>query len=208
MKKTILAITLLLNLTLLFAEQKEIGIASWYTADKPNALTANGEIFDNSALSAAHKSLTFGSIVEVKNIKNGKSIQVRINDRGPYVEGRIIDLTGEGAKRLDFYDDGIANVELTVISIPKESETKYISGAETGWYALQIGSYTNIKNAYSVYTNIRSVGLKPTVEVINDSMIRISVKNIQSYKLEEVRAKLSSIGITEPLIKGNKNPYN
>ncbi len=208
MKKTLLAIILLFNILCLFAESSEAGIASWYTADKLNALTANGEVFDNAALTAAHKSLTFGSIVEVKNTSNGKTIKVRINDRGPYVSGRIIDLTSEGAKQLDFYKQGIAEVELTVLSVPKESETKYINGAETGWYTLQIGSYTNTTNAYTVFNNIISVGLKPTIEIVNNTMLRISVANIQAYKLEDVKGKLASIGIAEPLLKGCKNPYN
>jgi rare lipoprotein A len=208
MRKTLSALLLLFCLASLSAADTETGIASWYTADRSDALTANGEAFDNEALTAAHKTLIFGTLVEVKNTANGKTVKVRINDRGPYVEDRIIDLTPRAAKELDFYKDGIADVELTVLSVPKESETRYVSGEETGWYTLQIGSYTNTKNAWVVYSNLLSMELKPTIELIGESMMRISVKNIQAYKLDSVKEKLASIGITEPLVKGCKSPYN
>ena len=181
-------------------------IASWYTADKKNALTANGDVFDNNALTAAHKSLTFGSIVKVTYLD--KSIEVKINDRGPYVEGRDIDLTPRAAKEIGIYDKGVAAVDIEVISEPANPETKYIKGTETGWYTLQIGSYTNTKNAYEVYSAIKEAGLKPSVEIVSNNLLRISVKYIQSYKLESVMEKLSEIGITEPLVKGELNPYN
>ena len=102
MKKLLFLILLLLITANLFSTP---AIASWYTADKKNALTANGEIFDNNALSAAHKTLTFGSIVKVSY--GDKSVQVRINDRGPYIEGRDIDLTPKAAKELGIYDIGV-----------------------------------------------------------------------------------------------------
>lgn len=205
MKRIILAVLLTVSAGFLWAA--ESGIASWYTADRPDALTANGEIFDNTALSAAHKTLAFGSIVRVTNNANGKSIEVRINDRGPYVENRIIDLTPEGARQLGYYDDGIADVTVEVISEPEVPETLYINGSETGWYTLQVGTYTNMENAWTVYTNIKSAGLRPTVEIVNDRMIRISVSDVQAYLVDQTREKLASVGITEPLVRGARNPY-
>lgn len=205
MKRPILtALLICISLSLAAAET---GIASWYTSDRPDALTANGEIFDNTKLTAAHKSLTFGSMVRVTNDENGQSIEVRINDRGPYVENRIIDLTPEGARQLGFYDQGIAPVTLEVISTPDVPESEYVDGSQTGWYTLQVGSYTNIANAYTVYDNIRKAGLKPTVEIVNDTMVRISVANVQAYLLQDTLEILSSIGIGEPLVKGARSPY-
>ena len=84
----------------------------------------------------------------------------------------------------------------------------YGKGEETGWYTLQIGSYTNTKNAYDVYSKIKEAGLKPSIEIVGQGLVRISVKYVQSYKLESVMKTLSEIGITEPLIKGEANPYN
>lgn len=74
----------------------ESGVASWYGAQgefPPGQLTANGEVFDWFAMTAAHKTLPFGTVVKVNNLDNGKSVEVRINDRGPYVHGRNLDLT-------------------------------------------------------------------------------------------------------------------
>ncbi|MGN0905529.1 MAG: septal ring lytic transglycosylase RlpA family protein [Bullifex sp.] len=205
MKKLTILFLFALISSSLFAED---GIASWYTADRKGALTANGEVFDTSSLSAAHRSLTFGSIVRVTDRETGASVDVRINDRGPYAEGRIIDLTPEAARQLGIYEKGIAEVTLEVLSEPETPETKYIRGVETGWYTVQIGTYTNMKNAYAVVENIKKAGLKPTVDILDGPMVRISVKYIQSYRLEGVLKTLEEAGITEPLVRGELNPYS
>jgi rare lipoprotein A len=77
-------------------------------------MTANGEVFDMNALTCAHRTLPFGTIVEVTNLDNGNRVTVRVNDRGPYVGGRIIDLTRRAARELDMIDSGIAEVMLTI----------------------------------------------------------------------------------------------
>ena len=87
------------------------GIASWYRDHR----TASGERFNVNALAAAHKSLPFGSKVRVIDLKTGKSIIVRINDRGPYIRGRIIDLTVGAARELGMYHRGIARVRIEVL---------------------------------------------------------------------------------------------
>ena len=86
----------------------ETGIASVYSGEK----TANGEYASASALTAAHKSLPFGTKVKVTNVRTGQSVVVRINDRGPYIKGRIIDLTPAGARAIG--SSGLATVQLTV----------------------------------------------------------------------------------------------
>jgi len=88
------------------------GIASYYADKYEGRPTASGEIFRQNLLTAAHKTLPFGTMVTVTNLKNGKKVRVRINDRGPFVAGRIIDLTSRGAKELDFIRDGIVNVKI------------------------------------------------------------------------------------------------
>jgi rare lipoprotein A len=94
----------------------QTGVASWYGAAHHGRRTANGERFDQKALTAAHPSLALGSIVRVTSLVNGKSIKVRINDRGPRVRGRIIDLSAEAARALDLHDDGVARVKLEVFA--------------------------------------------------------------------------------------------
>lgn len=93
----------------------ETGQASWYGKAHQGERTASGERFDMHALTAAHRTLPFGTIVRVKHLKSGKSVNVRINDRGPFRSGRIIDLSYEAARRLGIVSRGTARVELTVI---------------------------------------------------------------------------------------------
>ena len=90
----------------------EIGVASWYGGKFHGRLTANGEIFDKNLLTAAHTTLPMPSLVEVKNLENGRKIMVRVNDRGPFARGRIIDLSQAAAKRLGFDRQGLARVRV------------------------------------------------------------------------------------------------
>ena len=92
------------------------GKASFYHyVDSKIRLTANGEKFDSGKLTAAHKTLPFGTEVKVTNLKNNKSIIVRINDRGPFIKGRVIDITKHGAEQLDFIKSGIVPVKLEIV---------------------------------------------------------------------------------------------
>lgn len=95
---------------------KQVGIASYYGPKWNGRRTANGEILDLNKLTAAHKSLPFNTLVKVTDLETGKSIIVRINDRGPYVKGRIIDLTDSAARELGILQKGIAKVKIEVIS--------------------------------------------------------------------------------------------
>ena len=97
----------------------EKGIASWYGKDHAGRLTANGEKFKPRRMTAAHKTLPFDVIVRVTNLKNGRHVVVRINDRGPYVKGRIIDLSQRAAKKLDMLEDGIVPVRVEVLKYPE-----------------------------------------------------------------------------------------
>ncbi len=87
-------------------------MASWY---KMGTKTASGEAMNANVLAAAHRSLPFGAKVRVDNLANGRSVVVRINDRGPFVRGRVIDVTRAAAERLDMIHTGTANVKLTVL---------------------------------------------------------------------------------------------
>jgi rare lipoprotein A len=91
---------------------QQTGRASWYTLDSP---TASGDKMDDAAFTAAHNFLPFGTKVRIENIANGRSVMVRINDRGPFVAGRIIDLSKAAAEALDVVAAGVADVRLSVI---------------------------------------------------------------------------------------------
>ena len=115
MRAKIISVGLLAAATLIpasFAQAAQVGHASWYAL---HSRTASGEQMNPSALTAAHRSLPFGSKVLVENLSNGRSVVVRINDRGPFVGGRLIDLTKAAAGKLGFVSSGIARVRLTVL---------------------------------------------------------------------------------------------
>jgi rare lipoprotein A len=106
---------------------KDRGMASWYGEQFHGRQAANGEIFDMSALTAAHRTLPLGSIIRVVNLRNGKHVRVRVNDRGPYVNGRILDLSYAAADRLGMIDGGISAIQLEVIG---DHRPEYMLGTE------------------------------------------------------------------------------
>ena len=93
----------------------QIGMASYYADDYHGKRTANGEIYDMHAMTAAHNELDFGTLIRVTNLGNGKSVTVRINDRGPLVEGRILDLSYAAARKLDMIGSGSAKVRIEIL---------------------------------------------------------------------------------------------
>lgn len=100
------------------------GIASWYGPDFHEKKTSNGEVYNMYDMTAAHKTLPMNTVVKVDNLDNGKSIIVRINDRGPFVRGRIIDLSNKAAHEIDMYRKGTAQVKITVLGYNGEIENK------------------------------------------------------------------------------------
>lgn len=99
------------------------GIASYYAGEFVGRPTASGEIYDPTAMTAAHRRLPFGTTVRVTRLDTQQSIVVRINDRGPFKRGRIIDLSRGAARRLDMIQDGIVEVRLEVMAAPETVDT-------------------------------------------------------------------------------------
>jgi rare lipoprotein A len=97
------------------ANYTAVGVASWYGEDFHGRRTANGEKFDMNSFSAAHPSLPLPSNVRVTNLENHRSVVVRVNDRGPFVSGRVIDVSAKTAKALGFYDDGLSKVKVEYV---------------------------------------------------------------------------------------------
>ena len=95
----------------------ERGLASWYGADFAGLPTASGEVFDPARISAAHRALPLGTVVDVTNEKNGRTVRVRINDRGPFIAGRIVDLSKAAAAEIGSVADGVVPVTLTVVTL-------------------------------------------------------------------------------------------
>ncbi|MFV1852418.1 MAG: septal ring lytic transglycosylase RlpA family protein [Thalassospira sp.] len=115
-------------------EYNETGIASWYGPKFHGKKTANGEIFDQYEISAAHRTLPLPSIVRVTNLENGKSLKVRVNDRGPFAHGRIIDMSRRAAQLLGFEKKGTAKVMVEIV----ELESRQIAAIAQGKAAPQV----------------------------------------------------------------------
>ena len=131
----------------------ERGIASWYGSQFHGRRTANGEVYDMYGVSAAHRTLPFGTLVEVENLDNGKRLLVRINDRGPFVDGRIIDLSYGAAEKLDMVTAGVVEVRLTLVERPG-SELPRIADADS--YRVQVGAFREARNARRLAGQLRS----------------------------------------------------
>ncbi len=123
----------------------QIGIASWYGVEEHGRQAASGERFSMYGYTAAHRSLPIGTVVRVTNLENGRDIVVRINDRGPFVKGRIIDLSYEVAKAVDMIGNGTARVKVEVVSAPGRRNNYFQAK-----YTVQIGSFRDRENALSI----------------------------------------------------------
>ncbi len=98
------------------------GVASWYGEEFNGRLTASGEVYDMYAMTAAHRTLPLGTIVRVTNEDNGKTVEVKVNDRGPFVKDRIIDLSKSACRALDMMQNGTAHVKLDVVRWPQVAD--------------------------------------------------------------------------------------
>ena len=127
----------------------QTGIASWYGPNFNGKLTSNQEVYDMNAMTAAHKTLPFNTRVRVTNLENGKETVVRINDRGPFVNNRIIDLSFKAAKILDIVKRGTAKVRLTALTSGNhgQKESRNENGHKARSFAVQIGSFKELDNA-------------------------------------------------------------
>jgi len=118
----------------------QTGIASWYGGEFHGRRTSNGEVYNMHELTAAHRALPFGTVVEITNLKNGRSVTVRINDRGPFVGNRIIDLSYAAARMLDMVGPGTIPVRLEVV--------QQIAAAQAAQrFSLQVGAFILKENA-------------------------------------------------------------
>jgi len=132
---------------------EQTGVASWYGRDFHGRRTSNGEVYDMYGMTAAHKTLPLGTFVRVSNLENGKSVDVRVNDRGPFVRGRIIDLSYTAAKQVGIVGPGTARVKLVALGAPQPAKgsgapAKYVPiDYYSGNFTFQVGAFTERANA-------------------------------------------------------------
>ena len=126
---------------------EETGIASWYGHPYHGRASASGEIYDMEQLTAAHRTLPFGTLVRVENLATGLSVDVRINDRGPFVGGRIIDLSRAAARQIQMLGPGTAQVRLRILALAGTDPASY--------YAVQIGAFRDRDSADRLRASMR-----------------------------------------------------
>jgi len=196
------------------------GVASWYGREFHGKTTASGERFDMNDLTAAHKTLPFGSIVDVKNIDNGKSVRVKINDRGPYRGNRIIDLSFSGAKELGMIKSGEANVGIKVIKIGDgstalndDSDRRYIEpvaddeaytqvkserqGDYNDGLKLQAGAFYSRKNAENLKYRIEGLTDRPVKVIEDGGYYKVRVEGLRDKRESgKLKSRLNEDNIT------------
>jgi rare lipoprotein A len=133
----------------------EDGFASWYGVEEAGRATASGEIMDPERMTAAHRSLPFGSLVRVTDLETGKAVEVIVNDRGPFVDGRIIDLSFAAAREIDLVDRGVTAVRLQVLGLEGPLAARR--------WRVQMGSFTDEERARELAVLLQAEGYSPVV---------------------------------------------
>lgn len=169
-------------------EPEADGVASWYGPKFHGRLTANGETYDMHGLTAAHKTLPFNTKLRVTNLNNGKSVVLRINDRGPFLHNRIIDLSKGAAVAVDMIETGTAPVMLEVLEMPNTCNL----------YMLQIASFADPENAQNMLDKLTASGVGAEIQkagVYN----RVVIPNLLKGQLSAMSAKIERMGLGKPL---------
>lgn len=192
----------------------ERGVASWYGPGFHAAQTSTGEPYDMYAMTAAHKTLPLPCYARVTNLANGKSVVVRVNDRGPFVTGRIIDLSYTAAAKLDMLRNGTAFVEMRVITpgtpaavvpapiAPPPALIGDAAAAPAGGLYLQAGAFADSANARRQVERLRSAGIENVFLLPTTSggrtLHRVRIGPIDSVAgFDALSARLARIGITD-----------
>jgi rare lipoprotein A len=170
----------------------ERGIASWYGREFHGKPTASGEIYNMYDLTAAHRALPLGTSAMVTNLENNRSVRVRINDRGPFVKGRIIDLSYAAAKVIGMADKGTAHVEIVAFGIGEDFREK------ASIYTVQVGSFSKRANAEYLLQEVRRVfqeAYMTVLETTGGNYYRVRVGRFETReKAYRMAEELASLG--------------
>lgn len=177
---------------------RERGVASWYGRKFHGRLTSNREVYDMHAMTAAHKTLPLPTWVEVRNLRNNRRVLVRVNDRGPFVHNRIIDLSYAAAQALDMVENGTSMVEVRVIdtAAPASGNDMYV----------QVGAFGKHVNARRQLALLRRHEVDGDTKIIPDTtrspaLYRVQIGPIANvFDYERIVAALRQIGIDDPYL--------
>ena len=145
---------------------REEGLASWYGEEEHGKPTSNGEVFDMYKMTAAHKTLPLGSHIRVTNKTNGRQAVVRVNDRGPFIPGRVLDLSYQAAKEIDMVDEGVIPVAFEVLSSGPTTASKNIGTAAGGTFTLQVAAFSDGMKARQVSEKLKKTCTSSDVETV------------------------------------------
>jgi rare lipoprotein A len=194
-----------------FVRYLKRGVASWYGPRFHGKKTANGEIFDMYAMTAAHKTLPIPSYAQITNLENRKSVVVRINDRGPYIGNRLLDLSYAAAKKLDMQDGGLGKVEIKAVPSPLAAEYAHIPAKSkpAKEVYLQVASFGSQKKALKFKNKIAAHHLpKPkirTAKYKTATVYKVQFGPLHSTeKADKLYEQLAEIGITDPQVVTEK----
>lgn len=169
----------------------EVGKASWYGAPYHNRRTSSGEIYNMNAMTAAHRTYPLGSLVRVTNMKTGHTALVRITDRGPFVKGRVLDVSYAAAKRLDIWQPGIANVKVELMKTPT-------SLSDSGRWAVQIGSFESEKQAITLVDRLtrryHTASVSKFLSPVGVWWVRVRVSNDDRQRAESLAKETEANG--------------
>jgi rare lipoprotein A len=183
----------------------EEGLASWYGGKFQGRRTASGEIFDTRQLTAAHRSLPFGTRVLVTNLENGKSVTVRINDRGPFVTGRVIDLSLAAAAAIGLTGRGVTPVRLEVLDgdpgAGRAAGPVVTAPEPPDSYLLQVGSFRLRANAQRLLARLQDGGFAGELEQAAGGVTRVVIRRVPSSELAGLQERLAAAGWAEVLVR-------
>ncbi|MGH9773953.1 MAG: septal ring lytic transglycosylase RlpA family protein [Candidatus Acidiferrales bacterium] len=159
----------------------EEGVASWYGPQFNGHRTSNGEIYDMYAYTAAHRTLPFNTVVRVTNLNNSKQVEVRINDRGPFVANRVIDLSLSAAQAIEMVGTGTAPVRIEIVSGSNVSESP--ETVQEGFFTVQVGAFQLEENAQRLRDRLAARYDPVTVDSVNTAngmLFRVRVGHVAS----------------------------
>jgi rare lipoprotein A len=179
----------------------ERGVASWYGPGFHEASTSNGERYDMYAMTAAHKTLPLPAYVQVTNLRNGRSVVVRVNDRGPFKDGRIIDLSYSAAVKLDMVRDGTAFVEVRAITPGQPASTAASPSGAPALY-VQAGAFSTEANAAQLLAQLRAKGVQQGFirqdQLGDRTWYRVRVGPVPTVnEFDRIVARLKSLGVAD-----------
>ena len=175
------------------------GVASWYGEPFHGRKTASGEVYDMHGMTAAHKELPLGTVVQVTNLDNGREIELRVNDRGPFIKGRVLDVSYAAAKHLGMVGPGTAKIELRVVRLGGGPSGERL----TTRYAVQVGAFGDRANAVDLQRMLSKD--YQNVELIEDGRWhRVRIADLRSEKdARKLESELKRRGLPAVVVRLN-----